>query len=161
MNNEPTQIECPHCGKDCFEEDYKDITSWLCFRCGYTSNSTLEVGSKVVEEAENSTAQIVKDLKFEDKERKINWYPAVINIPLNGVIFPEGTVDDWKWAYAPIIEISEEDQKKYPVPGKDNEYYQTRLAVENSEYYPKEDFLGAAKRLGIIQDMIEQLEGDK
>ena len=36
------KVDCPHCSSaNCFEstEDATDTISYLCFRCGYTTNS--------------------------------------------------------------------------------------------------------------------------
>ena len=45
---------------------------------------------------ENSS-KLITDLKFFDEERKIYWYPSVVNMGPKGIIFPEGDVEHWGW----------------------------------------------------------------
>ena len=154
QKKEVKKTTCPHCGsKNCFEEEMKEtIFAWLCCGCGYTTNSFFKEGSEMVLDAEKSTAQIVVELKFVDPNTNLAWYPSVIQVKDKGMVFPEGTKSDWKWAFAPIIEINDEERKKYPIPGSENDYYQTRLAVEHAERYEMSDFIGALKRIGIVYD---------
>ena len=49
---------------------------------------------------------------FFDNERKIYWYPSVVNMGPKGIIYPEGNVDDWVWKYAQVIEVPEEEQER-------------------------------------------------
>ena len=65
------QIKCPHCysQEKCFEEtverkDDDDFKSYLCFNCGYTSNSLYSEESKVKNQHLESTAQIIRDWNF-------------------------------------------------------------------------------------------------
>jgi hypothetical protein len=70
-----------------------------------------------------------------------------------GMIYPEGTNEDWKWVYSPIITMSKEEQKQYPVPGKSGEYYETRLGVDVAERYPNNQFREVCKRVGIAKEV--------
>tara|TARA_Y100000310_G_scaffold57446_1_gene52646 strand:- start:33 stop:491 length:459 start_codon:yes stop_codon:yes gene_type:complete len=145
-----TKIECPVCrSKNCFESVEKDVTSYLCLRCGYTSNSLLKQDSKSLEEVMNTTPQLAKDLQIYDYTRELYWIPTVINMGDRGIIYPEGTTDNWKWKYAKVVDVPKESQKDYPIPGKDDEYYKTMLDVENAEEFENTEFLQACKAMGI------------
>ena len=48
--------------------------------------------------------------------------------------------------------LSEEEQKQYPIPDKDGEFYTTKLDVENAETYGQYEFLQACKEMGITVD---------
>jgi len=147
-----TKIDCSVCkSKNCFESIDKDVTSYLCLSCGYTSNSLLKQGSDSLEEVMKTTPQIVKDLQIYDFAREIYWIPTVINMGDRGIIYPEGTTDNWKWKYAKVVDISEELQKDYPIPGTDGEYYTTMLDVENAEEFKSTEFLEACKAMGITE----------
>ena len=147
-----TKIDCLVCkSKNCFESIDKDITSYLCLSCGYTSNSLLKRDSESLEEVMITTPQIVKDLQIYDFAREIYWIPTVINMGDRGIIYPEGTTDNWKWKYAKVVDISEELQKDYPIPGKDDEYYKTMLDVENAEEFKSSEFLKACESMGITE----------
>ena len=39
------QMICPHCNMgNCYETQYEDISVYLCFNCGYTTNSKMIKG---------------------------------------------------------------------------------------------------------------------
>ena len=146
------KIDCPVCkSKNCFESIEKDVTSYLCLRCGYTSNSLLKQDSKSLEEVMGTTPQLAKDLQIYDYTRELYWIPTVINMGDRGIIYPEGTTDNWKWKYAKVIDVPKESQKDYLIPGKDDEYYKTMLDVENAEEFESTEFLKACKAMGITK----------
>ena len=33
-----------------------------------------------------------------------------------GIIYPDGLPNDWNWKFAKVVEVSEEEQKNYPIP---------------------------------------------
>ena len=145
-------IDCPCCkdSDSCFEEIQKDFSSFMCFACGFMSDSRFEKDSLQTIENEKSTPKLVTDLKFHDIERDIVWYPSVINMGKLGMIFPEGSQKDWKWRYASVIDIPEEEKKLY-------DGYSQRLDIENAKTFEQDDFMSACKEMGITKD----LKGDK
>ena len=145
-------IDCPCC-KDtdsCFEEVQETFSSFICFKCGFMSDSRFEKDSLQTIENEKSTPQLVTDLKFHDKERNILWYPSVVNMGKLGIIFPEGNPKNWRWRYAKVVDIPEDEQHLF-------EGHKQRLDIENAETYHKDDFMSACKDMGITKD----LKGDK
>lgn len=145
-------IDCPHC-KDtdsCFEEMQTDFSSYMCFACGFMSDSRFEKDSLQTIQNEKSTPKLVTDLRYHDIERDIVWYPSVINMGQLGMIFPEGHPKDWKWRYAKVVDIPEEEQESY-------EGHKQRLDIENAKTFEKNDFMSACKEMGIT----ENLKGDK
>ena len=145
-------IDCP-CGKDkdsCFEEVQENFSSFMCFACGFMSDTRFEKDSLQTIENEKSTPRLVTDLKFHDKERDIIWYPSVINMGALGMIFPEGSPKKWNWRYAKVVEIPQNEREQY-------EGYSSRLDIENAKTFDKDDFLSACKEMGITKD----LKGDK
>mgnify|MGYP003644307048 FL=1 len=114
---------------------------------------------KVISEYEASTSQLIRDLKFTDEKLGQYWYLTTVMFT-QGMIYPEGTKEDWKWVYAPIIQISKKDQKEYPVPGKPGEYYETRLGVDVAEYYESNQFSDVCKRVGVAKEVeLTELDG--
>ena len=145
-------IDCPCC-KDtdsCFEEVQETFSSFICFKCGFMNDSRFEKYSLQTIENEKSTPQLVTDLKFHDKERNILWYPSVVNMGKLGIIFPEGNPKNWRWRYAKVVDIPEDEQHLF-------EGHKQRLDIENAETYHKDDFMSACKDMGITKD----LKGDK
>ncbi len=139
-------IDCPVCYNtdNCFEEVQETFSSYLCFACGFMSDSRYEIGSIDVIENLKKSPKLVVESQFEDRHRNIVWFPAVINMGKLGMIFPEGTKDKYVWKYAKVIDIPEEERVNY------NNYSQ-RLDVENAETFEQKNFIGACKAMGITE----------
>ena len=139
-------IDCPVCYNtdNCFEEVQETFSSYLCFACGFMSDSRYEIGSINVIENLKKSPKLVVESQFEDRHRNIVWFPSVINMGKLGMIFPEGTTDKYVWKYAKIIDIPEEERVNY------NNYSQ-RLDVENAETFKQQNFIGACKAMGITE----------
>ena len=141
-------IVCPKCFDTdrCFEEIQETYSSYLCFNCGYMSDSRYKIDDlNLIEKLKNSP-KLVQDTQFEDKERCIVWFLSVINMGELGMIFPEGTPEEYVWKYAKVIEIPEEERAKY-------NNYDRRLDVENSMTFGQYEFLKACEELGITKDL--------
>ena len=168
MENTEKRIVCPNGDehKNCYETYSKELNlvTYLCYDCGYTSNSKYINNKEVTDMIEQNTAQIIRELKIIDVKRNIVWYPSVIKTD-TGIIFPEPVQDSelgWLWTYAPIEKISEEVQKDYEIPGRDGEYYESKIAIEKKVNFPPTDFTSACKLLGIVIDKNpEKNEEDK
>ena len=139
-------IDCPHCfdTNHCFEDMQETFSSYLCFSCGFMSDSRYEIGSIDVIENLKKSPKLVVESQFEDKHRNIVWFPSVINMGKLGMIYPEGTKDEYVWKHARVVDIPEEEQAKY------NNYSQ-RLDVENAETFEQNNFMGACKSMGITE----------
>ena len=141
-------IVCPNCFDvdRCFEEVQEAYSSYLCFNCGYMSDSRYKVDDfDLIEKLKNSP-KLVQDTKFEDKERGIVWFLSVINMGELGIIFPEGRPKKYVWKYAKVVDIPEEEQSKY------NNYRQ-RLDVDNAETFSQYNFMRACEQMGITKDL--------
>ncbi len=141
-------IVCPKCFDTdrCVEEIQETYSSYLCFNCGYMSDSRYKIDDlNLIEKLKNSP-KLVQDTQFEDKERGIVWFLSVINMGELGMIFPEGTPEEYVWKYAKVIEIPEEERAKY-------NNYDRRLDVENSMTFGQYEFLKACEELGITKDL--------
>ena len=141
-------INCPVCydTNQCFEEMQKEYSSYLCFHCGFMSDSRYEIDSLQLIENLKKSPKLVREAKFEDKARNIVWFPSVINMGELGMIFPEGTPKDYVWKYAKVVEIPEDERKNY-----DN--YDRRLDVENAKTFGKYEFMKACEQMGITRKM--------
>ena len=139
-------ITCPHCldTDNCFEEVQENFSSYLCFSCGFMSDSRYEVGNIELIENLKKSPKLVRESQFEDKQRKIIWFPSVINMGVLGMIYPEGSTEEYVWKYAKVIDIPKEEQHKY------NNYNQ-RLDVENAQTFEQNNFMGACKAMGITE----------
>ena len=59
----------------------------------------------------------------ESKDRL--WIPIQMTLPF-GMVYPALVDDEMKWVFAKTVEIPEEEQKNYPIPEKENEFYKTK-----------------------------------
>ena len=139
-------IDCPCCfdTDKCFEEIQETFSSYLCFSCGFMSDSRYKIGSMQLIENLKKSPKLVQDTQIEDKERGIVWFPSVINMGELGMIFPEGTPKNYKWKYAKVVDIPEEERPMY------NNHVK-RLDVENAMTFKRDDFLSACEEMGITQ----------
>ena len=141
-------IDCPVCYDTdrCFEDVQEEFSSYLCFNCGYMSDSRYEVGSLKLTDNLKNSPKLIQDRKYIDKQRNIVWFLAVINMGELGMVFPEGNEKEYEWKFAKVIEIPEEERDKY-------NNYDRRLDIENAKTFKKNEFLQACKEMGITKDM--------
>ena len=141
-------ITCPVCldNNQCFEEVQETFSSYLCFHCGFMSDSRYVIDSLQLIENLKKSPKLVQDSKFEDKERGIVWFPSVINMGKLGIIFPEGDTENYIWKYAKLVDVPEEERAIY-----DN--YDQRLDVENAQTFGQNEFMKACKAMGITREL--------
>ena len=153
----PKKVKSPIDGTEkCFYEvDDNGNESYLCMSTGFTTNSVFTKDSEQVTNALAKSPKLIAELQFYDKERNLVWFPVVLNMGKRGMIYPQGSVNEWVWKYASIIEISKEDQKDYPIPGKDGEFYETKLDVEAAVTYKSTEFIQACEDMGILEEYKE------
>ena len=156
------KVTCPVCqGANCFETESDGAFSYLCMRCGRSTNTHFKDGSSQLKAALEKSPDIMNHLQYKDPNTELVWIHSVINIPTKGMIYPMGDKDNWNWAFSPVIELSKEEQKNYPIPGKKNEYYEQRIGVETKdgmELFGELEYLEACKKLGITKNIEEQIE---
>ena len=141
----------------CFEslDERNGVTSYLDYKTGFTSNSTLKAESDTVKKAEANQPKLVTELSVLDSLRNIVWYPSVINIPLKGMVFPMGTKDNWSWEVMKVREVTEAEREKYPIPNKEGEFFKTILDVKGKKNYDKDNFMEALKEIGGVVELDE------
>ena len=102
-----------------------------CINCGYTTSTKFK-GIK----ADNEEFQkLGEDMKNWAKEENGHiWIPTVMALPI-GMLYPINIKKEMKWAFAPMIEIPEEERKKYPNPSTPGKFYDKKVDTENSIIY--------------------------
>tara|TARA_R110001592_G_C13117032_1_gene745479 strand:+ start:926 stop:1414 length:489 start_codon:yes stop_codon:yes gene_type:complete len=153
-----TKITCPVDGLgNCFQERLPEGDTYMSFDCGYASNEHYKIGSEAVENVLSKAPQLIQELAFDDNARGIVWIPSVVQIPNKGIVFPDGTSkDQWGYRFAAEIEIPEEEQKDWPIEGKDGEFYKARLDMDNSTPYESWQFSDAIANLGLVLDNVAE-----
>ena len=141
-------------GDSCYRVYTEPLTEdyYLCLGSGFMTTSYYKDKSEALEKTMKQNPKLIQSLQFIDEETSLVWFPVVLNMGDMGIIYPEGTPDDWYWRYATVIDIPKEKQQDYPIPGKPGEYYINKLDVDKAKTYSKENFLAACYDMGIIKD---------
>ena len=144
---------CPRCGSDaCYEQklgaNYKVSQ---CYGCGFTTNSQMTSKSQFLEEQLEILPELYKDLIFID-DKGYHWMPSAINNPEQGMVYADGkTSEEWKWSAVKAKLIPEEDRKKYPIPGKEEEYYKYKMDTSTLQRFEERDFMEALDYIGAFK----------
>ena len=143
-------ITCPVCfdNDHCFEEVQDEWSSYICFRCGYTSNSTYKTDSKELESATKGSTELMKEVSFYDVDRDITWFPSIVNMGDLGIIYPEGTKTNWTYKLAQPRPLTKEEKKDEKYKGHDR-----MLDVDNAKEFGQYEFLEALKLMGVVKDL--------
>ncbi len=83
-----------------------------------------------------------------DYDRKIHWFPSILNMGKMGIIYPEGTKNNWNWKLAEVRKLSPEEQKDSKYEGHEH-----TLDLENAKEYGQYEFLDACKEMGIVKEL--------
>ena len=151
-------VICKRCGSDaCYETtlDPEDNKAWMCYGCGFSSNSHYVNGSEVLKQADEKMPELYKDLTFVDKDNLV-WYPTTVNMPEKGMVFLDGTTKDtYRWAGVLATEVKEDEKTKFPIPGVEGEYYTKKMDMTTIKYFDKKDFMEALDYVGIFDKNLE------
>lgn len=136
-------VDCKRCkGNACYEQDINNqITTWMCFGCGFTTSTLLTEGSQQVKDAQETSPELYKDLMFTDEDKRV-WIPATIMLPEKGMVFADGSNSrDWQWSAAKAVELKEGDKKIDP----DQTH---RMDMQNVRKFGQKDFMDALELIG-------------
>ena len=149
------KVDCPVCFSTdkCFEDTVEDkkgneFKSYMCFRCGYTSNTAYKWDTPELKNAQLGATQLMNEVALYDEDREIMWFPSIVNMGKLGVIYPEGTKNNWTYKLAQVRQLSESEQKEERYKG-----HTEILDVENAKEYGQYDFLDACREMGIVKDL--------
>lgn len=143
---------CERNSDACFVQNVEnsDIKNYFCYGCGFLSNSIMISGSQFLEEQLAVLPQLYRDLIWTDKNGQ-KWMPVTINIPEQGMIFMEGVdVNSIHWNAVLAKKIEKEEEHKFPIPGRKNEFYKHKMDMGTSKKFDKYDFIGALEYVGIL-----------
>lgn len=147
-------IICDRCGSDaCYvDEINQDIKTYFCYGCGFQTNTLMVDGSDFLNEQMEVLPELYKDLMIKDEKGKI-WMPSSINIPIQGMIFANGSsADKWVWSAVKAIPVKEEEKTKYPIPGKKDQYYEWRMDMTTMKHFPERDYIEALTYIGVLPE---------
>ena len=145
---------CKRCGSDaCYVTEVNDkINNYFCYGCGFQTNSLMMKNERYFKEQLELLPNLYKELMGEDYEGKI-WMPSMVNLPKQGMVFANGkNGDDWKWAAVKAVPVKEEEKSKYPIPGKENEFYEFRMDMETLTEYEEHNYMDALEYIGVFEN---------
>jgi hypothetical protein len=107
----------------------EDAQVMQCINCGYTTSTKFR-GIK----ADNEEFQkLGEDMKNWAKEENGHiWIPSIITLPI-GMLYPVNIKKEMKWAFAPMVEISEDERENYP--NGNGGFYDKKIDTDNSILY--------------------------
>ena len=147
-------IYCARCNSDaCYVQEVNDkIKNYHCYGCGFQTNSLMMKNERYFKEQLELLPNLYKELMGEDYEGKI-WMPSMVNLPKQGMVFANGkNGDDWKWAAVKAVPVKEEEKSKYPIPGKENEFYEFRMDMETLTEYEEHYYMDALEYIGVFEN---------
>jgi hypothetical protein len=147
-------ITCTRCGSDaCYvDEVNQDIKTYFCYGCGFQTNSLMKEGEDFYNSQVEILPELYKDLFYKDENGK-TWMPSSVNIPTQGMIFANGPSSvEWKWAAVKAIPVAEEEKTKYPIPGKEGQYYEWRMDMTTLKEFNERDFMEALTYINVLPE---------
>jgi hypothetical protein len=135
---------CPKCGGDgCYITPVNESkNNYYCFGCGFQTNDLMVENEYDFESYEETLPELYKDIKYKDELNRI-WYPITINIQEKGTVFANGNnKNNWTWAGALSVEVSEAEKGKFKVPGTDD-FYTHKTDIKSLRNFPQNDFIEA------------------
>ena len=102
-----------------------------CINCGYTTSTKF----RGIKSDNDEFKKLGEDMKnWAKEENGYIWIPTVMALPI-GMLYPINIKKEMKWAFAPMIEIPEEDRKNFPNPSAPGKFYDKKVDTENSIIY--------------------------
>ena len=115
-----------------------------CINCGYTT-STKFTGTKETNEHFQKLGEDMKNWAVESNDKI--WIPSIITLPI-GMLYPinkkvldgvgevgDGIKKELKWAFAPMVEIPEDDRKDFP--NEQGGFYERKIDTDNPKVWNK------------------------
>ena len=131
------------CYEQLYEQEGKQIKTWLCFGSGFTTSTLMTEGSKVVTDLLETSPELYKDLLHTDEEKRV-WAPATITLPEKGMVFLDGSnKEQWKWASVRSVPITEEDRKTKSFPSDQTH----KMDMNNIKHFEQNDFMTALENI--------------
>ena len=100
-----------------------------CINCGYTTSTKF----RGIKETNEEFQKLGEDMKNWAKEENGHiWIPSIITLPI-GMLYPMNIKKEMKWAFAPMVEIPEEDRKNFP--NEQGGFYERKIDTDNPTVY--------------------------
>jgi hypothetical protein len=113
----------------------EEVQVMQCISCGYTTSTKYTGTIKTNKEVKKLSSEIKKWAV--EKNGKI-WIPSIITLPI-GMLYPiniDNMVNhkkEMKWAFAPMVDIPEDERKDYP--NEKGDFYERKIDTDNPKIY--------------------------
>ena len=69
------------------------------------------------------------------------------------MIFANGVDSkDWKWSAVKAIPVTEEEKEKYPIPGKEGQFYEWRMDMSTISHFAEREYIDALSYIGVLPE---------
>ena len=154
LDNKDKLSNCPLCeGDACFiEETTPSISTYLCFSCGFQTNSVMKEESEFYQEQISILPELYKDLISKD-QNDLMWMPSMINLPDKGMVFANGpSKSDWGWAAVKAVPVTEEEKEKYPIPNQKGKFYEWRMDMTTLKMFRELEYMEALSYISVLPE---------
>ena len=107
----------------------EDAQVMQCINCGYTTSTKFR-GIKADNEEFQKLGEDMKN--WAKEENGYIWIPSIITLPI-GMLYPVNVKEKLKWAFAPMVEISEEEKENFP--NEQGGVYERKIDTDNAILY--------------------------
>ena len=133
---EPIISNCPLCGeKGLHILGEESMETQQCINCGFATSVKFRVEGDNVEscEAYNDLTDEIKG--WSQIANNHIWIPSFITLPF-GMLYPfNNDSKEMKWAVATMVDIPEDEQKNYPIPGQEGKFYSQKYDTDNAKIF--------------------------
>ena len=121
---------CPLCGERALHVAGTEGAQVMqCINCGYTTSTKFK-GIKTDNEEFQKLGEDMKNWAKEENEHI--WIPSIITLPI-GMLYPVNIKKEMKWAFAPMVEIPEDERKNFP--NEQGGFYERKIDTDNPTVY--------------------------
>ena len=107
----------------------EDAQVMQCINCGYTTSTKFR-GIKADNEEFQKLGEDMKN--WAKEENGYIWIPSIITLRI-GMVYPVNVKKKLKWAFAPMVEISEEEKENFP--NEQGGFYERKIDTDNAILY--------------------------
>ena len=107
----------------------EDAQVMQCINCGYTTSTKF----RGIQADNEEFQKLGEDMKnWAKEENGYIWIPSIITLPI-GMLYPVNVKEKLKWAFAPMVEISEEEKENFP--NEQGGFYERKIDTDNAILY--------------------------
>tara|TARA_Y100001973_G_C5186612_1_gene328245 strand:- start:405 stop:878 length:474 start_codon:yes stop_codon:yes gene_type:complete len=107
----------------------EDAQVMQCINCGYTTSTKFR-GIKADNEEFEKLGEDMKN--WAKEENGYIWIPSIITLPV-GMLYPLNIKKELKWAFAPMVEIPEEERENFP--NEQGGFYDKKIDTDKAKLF--------------------------